>query len=489
MIRELLSILIITTASLLACAALYWWFSADPGIEFSRRIPAPAKTRQTDTSKLNPLTWKEKKVNIRGTFTAGKGEVSNIPGSWPCFRGPSRDNVYRGPARIPEELPSDGPRTLWQIQLGNGYAGAAIHGGAVYILDYDEEKEADTLRKLSLDDGREIWNRGYQVKVKRNHGKSRTVPAVTDDFVVTMGPKCHVMCVNAANGDFLWGMDLVREYGAEVPPWYTGQCPLIDGSTAVIAPGGSSLIMGVDCATGDILWKTPNPDQWKMSHACVTPFTVNGKKMFVYTAIGGIAGVSGEKENAGQVLWKNTAWNHAVIAPSPVPLDNGKIFLTAGYGAGSMMLQVSEKNGTFNATPLYTLSRKEFACEQHTPIYYNSMLYTILPKDAGRYREQLVCMDPATREIKWRSGRQKRFGLGPFLIADNKILALNDSGRLTICRAQPHAFEELASVKVLDGHEAWAPLALTGGRLLLRDEKTMKCLNIGTGAPPHERTE
>ncbi len=485
MIRDLLSILITTAAALLACTGLYWWFSADPGIEFTRRIPASARPAPLD----RPRPVDPKRVNIRGTFTAGSAEVSDIPGSWPCFRGTTRDNVYRGTTRIPERLPPNGPEVLWQVELGDGYAGAAIHNGAVYILDYDEKKEADTLRKLSLETGQEIWNRGYPVKVKRNHGKSRTVPAVTDHFAVTMGPRCHVMCVRAESGDFLWGMDLVRKFKAEVPPWYTGQCPLIVNNTAILAPGGSALLMGVDCATGKILWKTPNPDQWKMSHACVTPFTVNDKKMFVYTAIGGTVGVSAEKKDAGKVLWKTTAWNHAVIAPSPVLLDDGRLFLTAGYGAGSIMLQVIEENGIFTAKELYSLSRKEFACEQHTPILYKGLLYSILPKDAGRYREQLVCMDPATQEIKWRSGRQKRFGLGPFMIADQKILTLNDSGVLTVCRTGSNAYEELASVTVLNGHEAWAPMALAGGKLLLRDEKTMKCLNIGIEETPHENTD
>ena len=45
------------------------------------------------------------------------------------------------------------------------------------------------------------------------------------------------------------------------------QCPLIDRQTAVIAPGGRALMIGVDCATGEILWETPNPDGWKMSHS------------------------------------------------------------------------------------------------------------------------------------------------------------------------------------------------------------------------------
>jgi len=37
---------------------------------------------------------------------------------------------------------------------------------------------------------------------------SRTIPAVTENYVVTIGPKCHVMCVDAESGEFKWAIDL-----------------------------------------------------------------------------------------------------------------------------------------------------------------------------------------------------------------------------------------------------------------------------------------
>ena len=79
--------------------------------------------------------------------------------------------------------------------------------------------------------------------VKRNHGMSRTVPAVTDKLVVAMGPKCHVVCLDAVTGELRWGLDLVRQYGATVPPWYAGQCPLIDNGAVILAPGGKDALL------------------------------------------------------------------------------------------------------------------------------------------------------------------------------------------------------------------------------------------------------
>ena len=44
--------------------------------------------------------------------------------------------------------------------------------------------------------------------IKRNHGMSRTVPAVNGRDIVTMGPKCHGTCLDAETGEFLFAIDL-----------------------------------------------------------------------------------------------------------------------------------------------------------------------------------------------------------------------------------------------------------------------------------------
>jgi hypothetical protein len=43
---------------------------------------------------------------------------------------------------------------------------------------------------------------------------SRTVPAVTEDHILTIGPRSHVMCVRRQDGEFLWGLNVEKEYEA-----------------------------------------------------------------------------------------------------------------------------------------------------------------------------------------------------------------------------------------------------------------------------------
>jgi len=239
-------------------------------------------------------------------------------------------------------------------------------------------------------------------------------------------------------------------------------------------------MIGVDCRTGEVLWKTPNNEHWKMSHSSIMPYTYEGKKMYVYSAIGGACGIEAGGENAGRILWTTNKWNQSVVAPSPVCMPDGKIFLTAGYGAGSMVLQLAREGEGFSVRILDEYSPKEgLACEQQTPLYYMGHLFGILPKDAGALRNQLVCVHPSNcREIVWSSGQTSRFGLGPYMIADNKLFLLNDDGTLFIIEPGTNAYKELSHLKIMEGQDAWAPLAIADGYLLLRDSRTLVCINI-----------
>jgi len=420
-------------------------------------------------------------INIGEFFERFDSKKSQLTETWPRFRGEYFDNFSRSNVELIDKFPPEGPIVKWSHHLGEGHGGAAIYKGKVYILDYEEELRSDMLRCFDLLDGTELWRRWYKVPVKRNHGMSRTVPAVTEDYIVTIGPRGHVMCVDRENGDFRWGLNLERDYESDVPFWYTGQCPLVDNEIAIIATGGKNLMVAVDCESGDILWQVPNEMQWGMSHSSIMPYTYQGEKMYVYSAIGGACGIKAEGPEAGKVLWSNSDWKQNVVAPSPVCMPDGKIFLSAGYGAGSMVLQLNESGGSYSVEVLQEYSPKEgLASEQQTPIVFQGHLIGILPKDAGPFRNEMVCVHPNDfTKVIWSSGSTVRFGLGPYMIADNKLFILSDDGTLTIARPSVSEYIQWDSYRVVpDGADAWAPLALADGYMVLRDSETMMCLDI-----------
>ncbi|MDP1622890.1 MAG: PQQ-binding-like beta-propeller repeat protein [Bacteroidales bacterium] len=456
-----------------AVGTMAWWFLYNPVKSFT--ISVPGMDNRTKGSAIT-----RKPVLIGSEFKFFKVST-DVPGTrWTRFRGPDFDNINKESIRLIDGWGKIGPKILWKMTLGEGHAAPAVYDGNIYLLDYDEAGKSDQLRCFKLSTGEELWRRGYQVHLKRNHGLSRTVPAVNAKFVLTIGPKCQVMCVDRMNGDFRWGIDLEKEYNTEVPFWYTGQCPLLDNDTAIIATGGKALLVAVDCSSGKKIWETPNPKGWKMSHSSVMPMTINGKKMYVYVAIGGVCGISASGADRGQVLWETEEFAPTVVAPSPVLLDDGKIFLTAGYGAGSALLKVTSRDGKFNVKVLQKYKPQEgLASEQQTPVYHNGYLFGILPKDAGGLRNQFACYrSDDCKTVVMSSGKTNRFGLGPYILADGKFFILNDDGEMTIANLSSSQFTVLGKARIIDGQDSWGPVVITGGYLIMRDSKQMVCMDI-----------
>lgn len=465
--------LILPGFTILGIGILAWWILYNPVSSFKQSIPGMDNRKAGKTASTEA-------IHIGEIFKFSK-TCPDIPGTrWTRFRGQDYDNINKETTRLIDKWGASGPEILWKIPVGDGHAGPAIYDGRIYLLDYDESAKSDALRCLSLLNGEELWRRSYKVHLKRNHGLSRTIPAVSDKYVVSLGPRGQLMCVDRLKGDLLWGIDLEKDFNAEIPFWYTGQCPIIDHDTAVIAIGGSSLIAGIDCKTGKKVWETPNLHHWKMSHTSVMPMTFEGKKMYVYAAVGGICGISAGGSDAGKILWESTEFSPAVIAPSPLVLDKGLILIMAGYGAGSAMLKISKQGEQFTASVVQKYKPSEgMASEQQTAIYLNGYLYGIQPKDAGALRDQFVCYKPTDcSKVVMSSGKTVRFGLGPYIYADGKFFILNDDGEMTIAKASPAGFKVLDKARIIDGQDSWGPLAITGGYLLMRDSKQLVCINV-----------
>jgi len=451
--------------ALLAAFAIGTWVGTNRKPQLTLREPGADRP----PGETNSLNGKDPFKSVE--LIKGNGAPANIRGDWSMFRGNNRDGISTNYLKLIRSFATGAPKQLWKIEVGEGYAGPAVKNGRVYLMDYDREHKKDALRCLSLEDGKEIWRLTYPVVIKRNHGLTRTVPALSEKYVVAMGPKCHVVCADLISGEFKWGIDLVKEYGTTIPQWYAGQCPLIDGNNVILAPGGKdALLMAVDLDTGKVKWKTPNPNGWKMTHSSIVPMEFAGKKMYLYCASLGVVGVSAED---GSILWQTPDWKISIATvPSPLPIGEGKIFLTGGYGAGSLMIQLKEENGKFTVQKLFKLEPAVFGATQHTPIFYKNHIFGV------RADGQFVCLTTEGKVV-WASTPKNQYGLGPFLLADDLFYVLADTGKLSLIAADTAEFKLLSQVKVLDGNEAWAPMALVANRLVLRDYTTLVCLQVG----------
>ncbi|MGA1976599.1 MAG: PQQ-binding-like beta-propeller repeat protein [Bacteroidales bacterium] len=470
-------------ATLLFAGMLVWWIAG-------KHLPARLSERSPGTDGRPKIVSHPDSVVI-GQFFDSLGKIDEIiPGEWPRFRGTDYDNISKDTTSLAESWDSAGPPVVWRVVLGEGYAGPVVKNGRVYLLDYNERRKADMLRCFSLKSGIELWRRWYNVELKRNHGYSRTVPAVTEKYLVTIGPRSHVMCVDPLSGKLLWTIDMEKEFGIPgrqkgrvTPDFYSGQCPLIDNNVAVMAPGAKALMIGVDCSSGRILWKTPNPDSVRMSHGSIMPMIILGKRMYIYNGIGGVCGVSAEDPDRGKLLWETTEWSPSVTAASPVQLGIDEIAVFGSYGAGGARIKINYDGNNFSAKVLEKHTTDAgLASDQQTPVITGNYIRTVMPENAGALKKQLVCyIKSDLLKPLWTSGKDRRFGrgLGPYIVSGNKLFLLDDDANLFLYKLEGSNATLVSEHRITNGTEAWGPMAIAGNYLLMRDSRNIVCLNIG----------
>ncbi len=401
-----------------------------------------------------------------------------LGGDWPQFRGPNRDNISTETGLL-RSWPAAGPKVLWKTSVAQGYAGVAIKGGRVYLNDYDETKKEHLVRAISLADGKDVWRWSYPVEIRPNHAITRTVPAVGQNLVFSLDPKCRFHALDIKTGKIVWQKNLVQEYKTTIPQWYCGQNPLLDGDRVILATGGDAVLVAFAQATGKEIWRSPNPAKDLMSHASLMPTTIAGVKQYLYLTMNKVVGIAAVD---GQFLWSAPFIAKMAAVPTPIHVGDGRVFVTSGYEAGSTMYQVQKTASGWSAQKVYSLTSAQFNSETHTPILYQNHLFGVGSKTRGRFTclgldGKVVWQSPV---VSGDSEASKTFELGGYLLADGMFFILDGrTGKLRLVEANTKEYKELASVQLLEGEEVWAPLALSGGKLIIRDLNKMICLQVG----------
>ena len=81
-------------------------------------------------------------------------------------------------------------------------------------------------------------------------------------------------------------------------------------------------------------------------------------------------------------------------------------------------------------------------------------------------------------QVKWKTGDAPLFNKGGMILADGLLLSTDGNRMAYVIEPDPSGFKPLASATLLEAGENWAPLALVDGKLLIRDQKTLKCLAV-----------
>jgi outer membrane protein assembly factor BamB len=201
------------------------------------------------------------------------------------------------------------------------------------------------------------------------------------------------------------------------------------------------------------------------------PAMIGGIKQYLYSTLDGILGVSAKD---GKLLWNHARKFNVAAVPSPLAIDGERIFATGPYDAGSIMIRVRRTGESFRSEPVFDFKNNEWNSEVHTPVIFNNHFFAVGKKRRGLF----TCLN-FDGKVVWDSDGKAAFELGSFLLADGMFFILEGkTGMLRLAEANTTGYKELAGAQVLNGQDVWGPMALSDGKLVLRDLTKMVCLDV-----------
>lgn len=397
---------------------------------------------------------------------------------WPQFLGPTRDGMVQK-QNLPDKFAAGGPRQVWSVPVGEGFGGVSIHKGRVYLLDRVDDAR-DVLRCFGMTDGKEIWQTSYEVAGKLSYPGSRSTPTVDDKFIFTVGGFGHVHCFDRQTGTVVWAMDMRQSFNSETPNWGFSQSPLLYGEHVIVAAMNPQAgIVALDKATGEVAWKSG--DVGGNTYASPKLYTLGGVEQVVFISSTGVSSVD---PKTGKTLWRYNGYANRIPIPSPSQVDDKRLFVTGGYGSGSVMIQVTRNGEAWEVKELWktthgTQIHPAYVIGEH--IFLNGNTNETL-KARGQDAPGIICFD-LDGTIKWTAGNEPPIERGGMIVVDGNGYLLNgQSGQLHLINISPQGFKPLDSAKLFEtggrNQNIWAPMALSNGYLILRDQQTLKCIDL-----------
>lgn len=401
---------------------------------------------------------------LRTAELAAAAPMTSAPGpatDWPQWRGPRSDGI--APESIRTDWPAEGLPVLWRAKVGRGYSSLAIAGGRAYTLMQEEGDEIVVC--WDAESGAEQWRRRYPAPFPKGYPGPRATPSVVAGKVYTLGATGKLHCLNAANGDVEWHVDLVKEYGARMPEWGIACSPLVDGDKVFVIVGGSkgNGIAAFDRVSGKVLW-TALDDIAGYSSPILA--TLAEKRQLVAFTGKALVGLSPED---GSEYWRYP-WDTKFDVNAATPIVAGNyVFISSNYGKGCALVEITSDAGNLQAQRVYEHNRmrNHFA----TSILYKDHIY-------GFDDDLFACMDLRTGRPCWK---QRGFGKGSVLMAGEHLIVLGDRGKLALVVPSGEKFEQKAAFQALPATMAgpsWTVPVVANGRLYVRGDEELICYDV-----------
>ncbi|MCY3872201.1 MAG: PQQ-binding-like beta-propeller repeat protein [Gemmatimonadetes bacterium] len=392
---------------------------------------------------------------------------SSAHADWPQWLGPNRTGISSETGLL-TTWAKEGPRVVWEKELGEGFSGISVAEGRVYTMFSAGEDEFAVC--LDEETGEEIWRFRTGAKYYERQGGNgpRSQPTVDGDRVFVLSAEGWLYALNAKDGKKLWLVDLYDGLGSRVPKFGFSTSPLVEGDLLLLEVGTrQGTFIALNKTNGAVKWASQNDI---VSYSSPIAVDIAGIRQVVF--ISGEAAV-GLSPTDGSLFWRfpwYTSYDLNVATPILVPPD--RIFISSGYDHGAALLQISREGDGLSVKKVW----ESRGMKNHfgTSLLIGDYIY-------GFDNAILKCIEAETGKEQWK---HRGYGKGTLIYADGQLIILSDKGKLALADASPTEFREKARAQVLSG-KCWTPPTLANGKIFVRDMHRIVCMNVsGMQAKP-----
>lgn len=387
--------------------------------------------------------------------TAGQGPSAD----WPQWRGPNRDGAlaaFTAPASWPDLLTQK-----WKVEVGSGYATPLVVGNRLYL--FSRQGENEVMSALDPESGKAIWQTRYPASFTMNSAAARhgpgpkSTPVFTNGRLYSIGMTGIVTAFDATTGKQLW-----QKPGSSVVPMYTSHSfsPLVDRGLVVFHVGGHNqgALTAFDANTGDAKWSW-NGDGPGYGSPIVAD--LGGTRQIVAITQAKVVGVDAA---TGTLLWERP-----FVSPnftnSITPILYGQMLIISGNGGPAVAFSVRRQNNQWVTENVWENADVPF--RMSNGVIVRDALFSLSTRNMGQY----FSVDAKTGKTLWTS-EARQAGNAAIVSAGDLVFSLEDDGELVVFRSSPAAFEQVRRYKVAES-DTWTQPAISGNRVFVKDVSTL----------------
>ncbi len=385
---------------------------------------------------------------------------------WPQWRGPNRDALVTDAV-----IPATWPKTLkeeWKVTVGLGHASPVVANGKIYV--FARQGEDEVLMSLDAATGKELWRSSQPIAYEMHeaatgHGKGpKSTPIVYQGSVYTLGISGVLSAHDARTGKLKWRQEFSKQFPKTSPLFGAAMSPIIDSGLLIAHVGGhdKGALTAFDPTTGAVKWSNALDGPGYSSPIVVT---LAGIRQIVTSTQVNVIGV---EVATGKLLWKMPAKSqYDENSVTAIAFHDMVIFAREGQGVTAVRLEKQESG----FVPKEVWNNKETPMYLNSPVLIGNSLVGLSPTKKG----QFFALNAATGKTLWQGpGRMGEYA-GILNLGGKYLLLLLNDANLVVLPANATEYLPAAQYTVATS-PTWAHPVVMGRRILVKDQTSLSSL-------------